>query len=149
MSSVTGDKALKIALTALGKDMVKAMSQGVFVTANEVRTQAIKSIQEQSMGTYVTRSRQGGGVYTHIAAAPGTTPNTDTGALVSSISVEMDWDDSEAEVGSNLDYSGYLEFGTSDMEPRPWLQPAVDSKIDNLQENLAKAAEAVIKARTK
>lgn len=144
---VTGEAELRRVLNSVGKDMEDAMSKGVFLTAQQIRTHAIKSIQEQGFGTYVIRSRQGGGTYAHIAAAPGKAPNTDTGKLVSSIAVEMDKKKPEADVGSNLEYSAFLEMGTTSMEPRPWLMPAVNAKRDNLTQNIVKAAMAVIKQR--
>lgn len=146
---ITGQDELKRILLSLGKDMEKALAQGVFLTAQDVRTAAVKSIQEQGFGSYVQRSRQGGGTYTHIAAAPNQAPNTDTGKLVNSIAVEMDWNDTSAEVGSNLDYAAYLEFGTKKMEPRPWLSPAVNGNVGNMQKNITKAAMTAIKANAK
>ena len=144
---ITGQDELRRVLLSLGRDMEKALAQGVFLTAQQVRTHAVKSIQEQGFGSYVQRSRQGGGTYTHIAAAPNQAPNTDTGKLVNSIAVEMNWKDASAEVGSNLDYSAFLEFGTTQMEPRPWLGPAVDAKRDNMNKNIAKAANNAIKKK--
>ena len=146
---VTGEAELKSKLLSLGREMDTAIANGVFLTANDIRTDAIKSIQEQSFGSYVQRSRQGGGTYTHIAAAPGSAPNTDTGKLVSSIAVEMDWDKREAEVGSNLDYATWLELGTKKMDARPWLEPALKKNRDNLNANLIKAANAVIKKKSR
>ena len=147
--TIKGDDELERTLLSLGKDMEKALRGGVFITAQEVRKDAIKSIQSSSFGTWVKRSSQGGGTYDHVASAPGSAPNTDTGALVSSIAVEMDKNKPEAEVGSNLDYGAYLEFGTKDMDPRPWLSPAVNRNIDNLQSNITKAAMTAIKANAK
>ena len=144
---VTGEAELKRILLSLGKDMEDAMKKGVFLTAQQVRTHAIKSIQAQGFGTYVTRSRQGGGTYAHIAAAPNSAPNTDTGKLVSSIAVEMDGSKAEADVGSNLDYSAFLEMGTVQMQPRPWLMPAVNAERDNLTKNIVKVARAEIAKR--
>lgn len=146
---ITGDEQLTRDLLALGKDMEKAIGKGVFLTAQGVRTTSIKSIQNQSFGSYVQRSRQGGGTYTHIASAPNTAPNTDTGKLVSSIAVEMDYKRNEAEVGSNLDYAAFLEFGTVKMEPRPWLKPAVSANRENMRDNIKKAVIATIKANAK
>jgi HK97 gp10 family phage protein len=147
--SVTGEAELQRALLSLGKDVDKALRGGVFITAQSVRTDAIKSIQSSSFGSWVRRSSQGGGTYDHVASAPGSAPNTDTGALVSSISVEMDKNKPEAEVGSNLDYASYLEFGTKDMDPRPWLSPAVNRNINNMQANIGKAVSMAIKANAK
>lgn len=57
------------------------------------------------------------GQVSHQASAPGEPPAVDTGALRSSIGHEVIGD--VLRVGSALDYSAYLEFGTPKMEPRP------------------------------
>ena len=146
---VSGDEDLRRRLLSLGRDMDKALANGVFLTANDIRKDSIKSIQEQSFGSYVQRSRQGGGTYTHIAAKPGSAPNTDTGKLVASIAVEMDWSKREAFVGSNLPYAAWLEDGTTKMDARPWLEPALRKNRGNLDSNINKAVMAVIKQKSR
>ena len=140
--------ALKDKLDSLGNAMHKAAADGVFITAQDVRTTAVKSIQEQSMGIWVTRSRQGGGTYTHVASAPGNAPNTDTGKLASSIAVEKTGK-TEYEIGTNLDYGEHLELGTKFMLPRPWLYPALNFHRDDLLANIEKSADLYIKKLTK
>jgi HK97 gp10 family phage protein len=143
--SISGDKELRANLKRLGFQMNDAVDKGVMLTAQEVRTTAIKSIQAKSQGKAVTRSRQGGGVYAHIAAAAGQAPNTDTGKLVASIAAEK-VKDGHYVVGTNLDYGAFLELGTSRMPlPRPWLEPALRQNIDNLTENVKKVTQAMIK----
>jgi HK97 gp10 family phage protein len=142
--SISGDKELRANLKRLGLQMNDAVDKGVMLTAQEVRTTAIKSIQTKSQGKAVTRSRQGGGVYAHIAAAAGQAPNTDTGKLVASIAAEK-VKDGHYVVGTNLDYGAWLELGTSKMLPRPWLEPALRQNIDNLTENVKKVTQAMIK----
>ena len=146
--TVTGGEELKRKMLMLGDKMEQAAHDGVFTTAQDVRTTAIKSIQEQSIGTWVTRSRQGGGTYPHVASAPGNAPNTDTGRLVSSIAAEKTGD-TEYEIGTNLDYGEFLEMGTKHMLPRPWLIPALNVNSDNLIKNIEKAVDVHIKALTK
>jgi HK97 gp10 family phage protein len=146
---VTGVAELKKKLRSLGTGMEEAIFGGVILTANEIRTDAIKSIQNKSGGTQVQRSRQGGGTYTHTAAAEGGAPNTDTGKLVASIAVEPNRSGVYALVGSNLDYSGFLEFGTSKMGARPWLEPALRQNKDNLQRNINAAADDLIERKSK
>lgn len=148
--TIKGDKDLERKLLSLGADMREALSEGILITAHEVRTTAIKSIQEHSVGSFVKRSRQGGGTYDHVASAPGSAPNTDTGALVSSIAVEMDNEKIEAEIGSNLKYGYWLEFGTKkNLAPRPWLNPALNANRDNLMSNIKKAVMNRIKKAKK
>lgn len=146
---VTGVTELRAKLKSLGASMDDALMGGVILTANEIRTDAIKSIQNKSGGSQVQRSRQGGGTYTHTASAVGGAPNTDTGTLVSSIAIEPNNGGLYALVGSNLDYAGFLEFGTSKMGARPWLEPALRKNKDNLQVNISKAADILIQRRSK
>tara|TARA_R110000772_G_scaffold222027_1_gene332416 strand:- start:596 stop:1048 length:453 start_codon:yes stop_codon:yes gene_type:complete len=146
---VTGVVELKRKLKSLGASMEDAIFGGVILTANEVRTTAIKSIQNKSGGRQVQRSRQGGGAYTHTASEAGMAPNTDTGKLVSSIAIEPNKSGVYALIGSNLDYAGFLEFGTTKMDARPWLEPALRENKDNLQRNINAAADALIERKSK
>lgn len=144
--SVTGDKELMKALKKLGAGATKALRQGINATAQQVRNTAVKSIQQVSQGETVTRYSQGGNAYNHTASVAGEAPNTDTGALVKSVAVEQP-SDTTAFVGSGLEYAPYLEFGTTKMKPRPWLQPALDANISNLNANITKAVQRLINER--
>ena len=140
---VTGLRDFKVQMQKLGDAFNDAVDDGVFVTANDVRTYAIKSIQETSSGQQVRRSKQGGGTYTHTAAAKGQAPNTDTGNLVASIAVEK-VGNAKYHIGSGLDYAEFLEFGTSKMGARPWLQPAMQANRKNLINNIQKTVDIYI-----
>lgn len=67
-----------------------------------------------------TRSRS------HQASAPGEAPASDSGALVASISMDIEAGGLAAEIGTGRDYGLFLEEGTDKIEPRPWLKPAAD-----------------------
>lgn len=146
---ITGDDELIRKMQSLGADMEKALERGVKQTANQVRNTAIRSIQNESFGIYVTRYGQGGAPYDHVASRPGNAPNTDTGALVNSIAVENVKGKPISFVGSGLDYAGYLEFGTKKMGARPWLQPALDANLSKLERNIIKSAKNMIKQKAK
>ena len=142
---VSGMRNFQTQIRKLGDSFGDAVNAGVFLTASEMRTYAIKSIQEQSPGKSVKRSRQGGGTYPHVAASPGQAPNTDTGKLVASIAVEKKAE-STYFVGSGLSYAKYLEFGTSRMpKPRPWLQTAIRANRNALIDNIEKAVDLAVK----
>ena len=136
---ITGQRDLLNAFKAAGKKGRKIVSKAVFITAQEVRNNAVTSLNTVSTGDPVTRHTQGGRPYTHIAAAPEHAPNTDTGRLVQSVAVEQQTD-LTAYVGTNVDYGKYLEFGTSNMEERPWLNPALERvrAKGSLQSNIKK-----------
>jgi len=140
---LTGVRDFQTQMRKLGSSFNEAVENGVWVTAQEVRTYAIKSIQEASPGKPVKRQRQSGkGTRPHIAAAVGQAPNSDTGKLVASI--PTDKIESGYRVGSNLPYATYLEFGTKKMGARPWLQPAVQANRKKLIENIQKVVDIYI-----
>ena len=128
---VEGTAEVQRNLTALAGKYGQAIADAAFAGGQLVRGTAIQSIQSTSNGGEVTRSRLGGGQYTHTVSAEGDAPNTDTGRLVSSIQVEVEADD--VFVGSTLECAGYLEFGTTRMTERPWLNPALEQNRRNIE----------------
>lgn len=122
--SVSGTEELNRNLQKMANLYGKAVSDALFVSGKVVEGEAKKSIQNQSAGSMVTRYRSGGGSYNHIASSPDNAPNTDTGALVRSITTEVVR--SDVFVASGLEYAPHLEFGTSKMQARPFLNPALE-----------------------
>lgn len=98
--------------------------------ANLVRNSAVKSIQQHGSS---------GNTYgNHTASAPGQPPNSDTGYLASHIFIDMDNDSKGASVESQADYSEALEFGTSKMAARPFMQPALEENRKRIVQMYAK-----------
>ena len=105
---------------------------------NLVRNTAVTSIQ-QGVKSGVTYSRGG---KTSRRSAAGEPPATDTGFLVNNIALKIDTDGLGVSVESRADYSLALEFGTSKMAARPFMQPALESnrnKIRQLEKRMIKA----------
>lgn len=75
---------------------------------------------------------------THIASAPNQPPASDTGFLASNITMDVDVKSNGTVVGqiiSSAPYSKHLEFGTTNMTERPFMQPALEKnkrKIEDL-----------------
>lgn len=110
----------------------KVMLRAVTESALEVRNEAIMLIKDNSDGEKQTRYMPKRVVN---VSHPGDPPNADTGRLMKSIAFEVDSRKLSATVGTNLLYGKYLEFGTEDMAPRPWLVPslkAVSNKIGQI-----------------
>jgi HK97 gp10 family phage protein len=74
----------------------------------------------------------------HTASAANKTPNSDTGYLASNIYLKVDADKMGCSIESRAAYSKYLEFGTSKMTERPFLQPALESKRKKIKAMFAK-----------
>jgi hypothetical protein len=56
----------------------------------------------------------------------GRPPDSRTGALAASLSVEMAQGGTSARIGTGLDYGWHLEFGSLGGAPSPWLEPALE-----------------------
>lgn len=100
---------------------VKAMQDSVFL----IHKNAVELIQDNSSGTPQIRYSASGKKRVVLASKPGDPPNTDTGRLVQSIKFDFQDGGLTGRVGTNLKYGAWLEFGTKNMEARPWLSTAV------------------------
>lgn len=143
-AKITGVEQTKAKFAELSKQLGDAVAMAVLASAESVKTTAVKSIQEQSPGRQVIRSRAGGSTYNHIAAQAGEAPNTDTGRLSSSIAVEIDASRLTALIGTNVDYSRVLELGSSTMEARPYLQPALERNREKTKNRIIRALKVQI-----
>lgn len=77
---------------------------------------------------------------THQASESGQYPATDTGRLASNVRYELpQGGNMVGRVGTNIQYGAYLEFGTSQMDARPWLLPSFEkAKVGVTKELKAK-----------
>lgn len=133
-------KAVEAELAQLAKFYSKATIDGAITGAQLVRSTAIKAIQSKSSGEVVTRTTAAGEPYNHIASKEGAAPNTDTGALVNSVQVDIAGSGIRkgVVVGSRLPYAAWLEFGTSKMAARPWLWPSLEQNRSAIRKLIGK-----------
>jgi HK97 gp10 family phage protein len=66
----------------------------------------------------------------------------DTGNLKGSITQKVDG--SEARIGTNVEYSPYVEYGTSKMAAQPYLRPAVDNNIEAIKKKMIEKYKVAI-----
>lgn len=130
-------------LKALGADAEDVVMETITDLVMDTQAFAIQGIQGGG----------GGRVYekysprrTHRASAPGAYPATDTGRLASSVRVIMPTAASlSGEVGTEVKYGAWLEFGTSRMAARPWLLPSFEKAKIGIEKELKTRIEAMIK----
>ena len=120
--TITGQNEILAALNKFSVDAEGLINKSVKETTFSVRNIAVKSIQTEDSGG---KSYKRGKDKYHKASPAGKPPNTDTGRLAGDISVKYEGG-SEGWVYTMLDYGMHLEFGTTKIDPRPWLQPAAD-----------------------
>ena len=110
-------------LSKLNKQLEPDFQEVVKGGGQLIRGEAIKSIQSGAKSGIMYQKynprRE------HRASAPGQSPASDTGNLVSKIIVKQKSAD-VTNVESNANYSAFLEYGTSKMEPRPFMFPAFE-----------------------
>jgi len=80
---------------------------------------------------------------------PGGAPNADTGRLHQSIRVAFNKGAGWVEVGTDLLYGAWLEFGTRDMAARPWLLPAYQKNLKAITELIKDRARDAIRRLAK
>jgi len=133
-------------LQNLSKDIEPDFQEVVKGGAQVIRGEAIKSIQTGAKSGIVYEKYNPR--RTHRASAPGQAPASDTGNLVSKIMVQQK-DKNHVEVQSNADYSAFLEYGTSKMEPRPFMLPAFEKSkkpiINAVFNRVKKKIEEIVK----
>jgi HK97 gp10 family phage protein len=118
-----------------------ALKIGVQRAAVMVHATAVQSITSggKSGATYEKYNPR----RTHRASAAGEPPAADTGYLHNNIIFDIDTNGLGADIESRAEYSGMLEFGTSKMQARPFLQPAIEEnrpKIRRLMVNAMRGA---------
>jgi HK97 gp10 family phage protein len=132
-ASTTGGEQVIKNLQKYGNDKDKKVQEVIDLTAQLVRTDAIKSMQSSpaSGRSYKRRS------ILHTASSSPNPPRVDQGDLVKSIKALVGR--LEAFVGTNQKYGPHLEFGTQNMKPRPWLFPAFERQRRNFVNRLREA----------
>ena len=70
----------------------------------------------------------------------------DTGTLKSSIAVGS-VTDTEAVLVASTDYAAYVEFGTRRMAARPYMRPAVEDHIDEIEAVMSRVVDEALDGR--
>ena len=144
--SVKNIKKVLSQLNKLEKDMEIPFQEIVKGGGQFIRGEAIKSIQAGAKSGIVYEKYNPR--RSHRASAPGQAPASDTGNLVSKIIVKQK-SKNITNVESNADYSAFLEYGTSKMEPRPFMLPAFEKSKKPIINAVLKKVKNKIEEYTK
>jgi len=109
----------------------------MFAAAQEVRNEVLETLSGNRTGrTYKVPGTQ----VTYTASAPGEPPAVQTGQLRNSVTavVETEGKSVKGIVGTELMKGLWLEKGTRNMAPRPWLERSFESSLDRVKEILSR-----------
>lgn len=135
---IDGLSQLTRQLADLVGDAEAVMTETITRIVTDTRANAVQGIQR---GPATGRVRRDGS----RASAPGQFPMSDTGRLANSVEFNLPTAGRlMGEVGTNIIYGRYLEFGTSRMAARPWLLPSFEKAKVGVEARLKKAIEARI-----
>lgn len=120
---------------ALNTEMGKAMA--------DVCLKVQKECQEGMTNTKVN-NKISYGKRKHHPSLPNEYPAVDNGDLRRSITFEVEEHSNsvKGKVGSTINnppYPVYLEYGTSRMQPRPWLRPSIEKSEDYIRKRYEQA----------
>ena len=117
-----------------GPQAVEAVGQELFAIADTIKADIQHSI---TAGAVSGRN--------HVASSPGEPPNADTGGLHRQVEAARTGP-LKAEASSNAPHAIPLEYGTSRMQERPSVRPAVAKNRDKMAGRLAVTINRVNKA---
>lgn len=124
MSMVVETKDFVLAIKRYGEKAEAQIARAVRVTAVGVLAHTKKSIQGGNpKGRIYYRKK-----IRHQASKAGQPPASDTGRLAGSIYMVISNNKLGALVGTDVPYGAYLEHGTRNIKPRPWLRPAIEKR---------------------
>lgn len=115
------------------EEIERRTGQRVKAAATHVQDEIIASFGDSGIAGATKAQRRAN------PSRPGEPPHRDTSHLAQSIDYELTDGGLGAKVGStNVEYSVYLELGTSKMAPRPYLRPALDRSRAEIKRILTK-----------
>lgn len=133
MVKIRGDSGIKGRLGNLsGPEAVRQMGAALFAAGQQIEVEAAHSITAGA-----TSGKN------HVPSSPGEPPNADTHVLDRSIET-VQVAPLKVEVSANAPYAAALEFGTSKMQARPYMAPAVARTRDDVRAIFNRAARRII-----
>lgn len=136
MPRITGRREVSARLNRLsGKEKVELVGQALFAGAELIKAEASRLVTEGAVS----------GKY-HVPSKPGEPPNEDTGQLRSGFETERTAP-LRAEFRSTAPHAVPLERGTSKMEERPHVGPAVKAKRAEIVAKVERAMSIAVKRK--
>lgn len=115
----------------------RALRAGILVVDRRVKNLMVGT---RTGRTYSIRGKA------HVASAPGEPPAVDTGNLKNSLRV-LEVTDDHASYGTSADYAADLEYGSRRMAARPFLRPAAEAAVSQIQAAMTAVVDEALDGR--
>lgn len=141
---VVNEENVRKELERKGPELAAAMDGVIKKGALRVANRIVRTLQK---GGRSGRTYPRGDGKTHQASAPGEPPKSDTGFLASQVKPTPTRKDGfviGASVVVSANYAGFLEFGTSRMDKRPYVRPAIALETPAIRNEAKKAIKRVL-----
>jgi HK97 gp10 family phage protein len=132
VAKIRGVQVTAKRLRSLTDDKARDITAALYNAGQEIELEAERSITQGSVSGK-----------NHVASLPGQPPNADTRFLDTNIETRIvSSRPPKVVVESLAPYSAALEYGTSRMQERPFMRPAVAKKRKRVGELVAKALKS-------
>jgi HK97 gp10 family phage protein len=141
LTRVRGRRELVERLGRINKETQRQVRRALLRGGLRVENRAVEGIIDPPKTGRIYRSKHRKGKL-HQASAPGEFPAADSGRLHQSIThaeVPAPAGTIAVEVAANAPYATFLELGTSKMEPRPFMAPALRENEVRIRNDIAEA----------
>ena len=122
-------KRIRAKMEGLPKKAIDSFNAELLDGANQIRTKILSNMQGTKRAAWFTMKDK----ERHYPSAPGNSPAIDEGELIRSIIVDVNTEGIEVGAEIMAPYAPLLEKGTKKMKARPFLQPAIDSEADDIE----------------
>lgn len=132
---IKGNKEVSLRILEMPTKVNQYGKEAIFQGVNDIRNEIILSMTNTIRAPWSYPRTQDGRV--HHPSLPEHPPARDYGWLVEHIIIDNR--DDELEVGAEITdppYPFYLEFGTENMDMRPWLWPAKENVWPDIERNI-------------
>jgi HK97 gp10 family phage protein len=135
MSKIRGVRELNVKLGKIGPAVIAEVRRSLRRGAQKIADHAGAGIADSGAKNNPKPSK------------PGEFPAGKTGRLQQSITMAEASSDAAIRfvVGANVNYASHLEFGTSKMEPRPFMAPSFDKHLDDIKSDVRAAVKRGIR----
>lgn len=150
MAGFSNRNRLNVTLGAMAKavrpEILRALRRGGLAIENRAAQGIIDPPKTGRI--YKSKHRKGA---KHQASAPGQFPAADSGRLHQSLTTATVQNDESAVVvqtAANAPYASHLEYGTSKMEPRPFMTPAFNENREEIRRSVERAVTNAVRRST-